>query len=200
MLSTQRPAVQNFSQHLFKKEKDFIRKLQEGSRLSPCLQKSKLCDDPFDSLATIPELEWIPSDEVERRLSQEENNNCHQKLEIVKKNAKSKRLVKFLEKQDAEGKFTLSCRDRLFQTFTEAIELCLCELDDLSHKYNFDFWIVDEIMNTIVALKYLQINFKEEEMLWIEEFENGMIFIHSYITEKRNVERLIRKDFWDVSI
>jgi len=203
MLTTQRPAVHNFNQHLFKKEKDFIKKLQEGNRFSPCLQKSKFFDHPFDNgLAAIPELEWIPSDEVERRLSREENNNCHPKIEIVIKNenAKSKSLVKFLEKQDAEGRFTLSYRNRLFQTFTEPIELCLCELDDLSHKYNFDFWIVDEIMNTIIALKYLQINFKEEKMLWMEEFENGIVFIDSFITEKRNVERLIKKDFWNVSI
>lgn len=196
MLTINRPVVHNLSQNLFQKEKDFIRKLQEGNCFSPCAQKSKFFDDPLDNgLAMIPE-------SIERRLSLEENNNCHKKIEILQKNenTKSKCLVKFLEKQDAEGKFTLSCRDRFFQTFTEAIELCLCELDDLSHKYNFDFWIVDEIMNTIVALKYLQINFKEEEMLWIEEFESAMVFINSYITEKRNVERLFRKDIWTVSI
>lgn len=110
-------------------------------------------------------------------------------------------LTEFLKKQDQiDGKFTLTCRDRIFQRFTEAIEICLCELEDLSHKYDFDFWIVDDLMNTIVGIQYLEITFGEEKLLWIEQFSNAMDFINKYISEKRDVERLFRQDIWESNV
>jgi len=207
MLTIRRPIVHGFTQQFLQQEHEFVKTLRTGNRFSPCPHDRKLFGSFENTLSSIPE--WTASmssasggsenyllANLSDTILDEKPKTATQCVSVVTRK-KNQKLIKFLKNQSLDGKFNLSHRDRFYQTFTESTELCLCELDELSHKFNFDYFQVDEIMNTIVAMKYLQQNFPEEEIFWIENFEKAKEYICSYITETRSVDLLLNKKIWD---
>jgi len=207
MLTIRRPTVHNFTQQFLQQEHEFVKKLREGNRFSPCPHDPNLFQSFENTLTTIPE--WTASmssasagsehyllENLSDSIVDEKSKNTALPVAVLTRK-KSQKLIEFLEHQRSDGKFSLSHRDRVYQTLTESIELCLCELDELSHKFNFDYFQVDVIMNTIVAMKYLQKHFPEEAIFWTENFEKAKKYIDSFITEKRSVKLLLSEKIWD---